>query len=105
VLTLQAKVAEQRSRLRAVRDQLAGEIEIRQQHILRLDSPPLWKAFGQSREDHLVEQMLETRRRNLAVLNGFLRDNVREIVGDKIEIPSRNAISTSGRLESERRNA
>jgi len=84
VLTLQAEVEEWRSGLRAVRDQLAGEIEIRQQDILRPDSPPLWKAFGQSQEDNLVEQMLETRQRNVAVLNSFLRENVRAIVGDAV---------------------
>jgi potassium efflux system protein len=84
VLTLQAEVAEQRSRLKALRDQLAGEIEIRQQHLLRMDSPPLWKAFGQPQEDNLLEQMLETRQRNLAVLDSFLRDNVRRIVRDAV---------------------
>ena len=40
-LTLQAEIAEQQSRLTALRDRIKREIEFRQKHLLRLDSPAL----------------------------------------------------------------
>ncbi len=80
VLTVQARVAEQRSRLRTLTDQLQSEIQERQEHLLRLDSPTLWRAFGQPRADDLGEQVLETAKRNFRSLENFIRDNLRGVV-------------------------
>lgn len=49
VLTLQAELVALRSRLRALSDRIAKEVEIRQLDLLRLDSPPVWRALGGAR--------------------------------------------------------
>ncbi|MEX1309750.1 MAG: mechanosensitive ion channel domain-containing protein [Candidatus Sulfomarinibacteraceae bacterium] len=82
VLTLQAEMASQRSRLRALRDQLADELEIRQLDLLRLDSPPLWRALGEDQEGDLGEEVLETARKNLAVLKAYAAENTRTVARD-----------------------
>jgi small-conductance mechanosensitive channel len=84
LLTLQAEVAEQRSRSRALSDRIDREVEDRQQDLLRLDSPPLWKAFGESQGDDLGEQMLDAIQRNLNVLRKFVRENARGLVRDGV---------------------
>ncbi len=58
VLTTQAGMTEQRSRLRALREEIAREVELRQLDLLRLDSPSLWTAFGDSQNADLGEQVL-----------------------------------------------
>lgn len=83
-LTLQAEITEQQGRLTALRDRIRREIEFRQKHLLRLDSPPLWKAIGQSREGNLGGQVLESAKRNFEVLAIFTRENARELVRDAL---------------------
>ncbi len=80
ILTVQAGVAEQRSRLRTLTDQLRSKIQERQENLLRLDSPTLWKAFGRPRAGDLGEQVLETATRNLNVLENFIRENFRGVL-------------------------
>lgn len=82
VLTLQAEMASQASRLRALRDQLADELEIRQLDLLRFDSPPLWRAFGEDQEGDLGEEVLQTARKNLAVLKAYAAENLQTIARD-----------------------
>jgi len=79
VLTVQAEVAELQSRLRILSDQLRAEIKTRQENLLRVDSPPVWRAFGQSRSGNLGGQVLETVKRNLGALETFVRENPRGI--------------------------
>ena len=82
VLTLQAEMTSQASRLRALRDQLADELEIRQFDLLRFDSPPLWRAFGEDQEGDLGEEVLQTARKNLAVLKAYAAENLQTIARD-----------------------
>ncbi len=79
-LTLQAEVAELQSRVRTLGDQLRTEIDARQENLLRLDSPPLWRAFGQPRGEDLGGQVLETVKRNLGVLESFLLENIQGVI-------------------------
>jgi potassium efflux system protein len=83
-LTLQAEITAQQSRLTALQERIDREIEIRQKHLLRLDSPPLWKAIGQSKEGNLGGQVLESAKRNVEVLAAFIRENSRELVRDAL---------------------
>ncbi len=46
VLSLQARIGRQRTRGDVVLTDLRNEIAERRQRLLRIDSPPLWKAFG-----------------------------------------------------------
>jgi small-conductance mechanosensitive channel len=82
VLTLQAEAAAQRSRLGALREQLADEIEARQLDLLRLDSPPLWRSLGGPRQEDLSEQVSKTAKRNLEVLVAFAREQTGKILRD-----------------------
>jgi len=82
VLTIQAETSTRRSRLRALRDQIAQEVEHRQLDLLRLDSPPLWRAFGGPRSSDLGEQVVESARKNTAVLRTFADENLRTLVRD-----------------------
>jgi small-conductance mechanosensitive channel len=82
VLTLQVRVAEQRSRLKALIDQIKRKTETLQQHLLQIDSPPLWRVFGEAQDDDLGRQMLETARRNALALRRFLSENIRELAWD-----------------------
>ncbi len=82
VLTLQAEMVAQRSRLRALSEQVAEEMTVRQLELLRLDSPPLWRALGEGQEDNLGAQVLETARKNIEVLRIFAKENVRTIARD-----------------------
>ena len=83
-LTLQAEITEQQSRLTALRDRIKRETEFRQKHLLRLDSPALWKAIGQSRESDLGRQVLESAKRNIEILRIFTRENARELSRDAL---------------------
>ncbi len=83
-LTLQAEITEQQGRLTALRERIRREIEFRQQHLLRFDSPPLWKALGQSREGNLAEQVLESAKRNIEILRTFTRESSRELLRDAL---------------------
>jgi len=80
LLTLQAEVAEQRSRSRALSERIDREIEIRQQGLLRLDSPPLWRALGESRGEGLSGQIIESIHRNLGVLRRFVSESKQQLV-------------------------
>jgi small-conductance mechanosensitive channel len=82
VLTLQAEVATQRSRLRALRGQLSDVLEVRQLDLLRVDSPPLWRAIGGDQEGDLGREVLETARKNLAVLKTYAAENSRTVARD-----------------------
>jgi len=80
VLTIQAGMAEQWSRLSALREQVGEEVELRQLDLLRLDSPPLWKAFGDSPDEDMGEQVLAAAKKNLEVFESFIRENSRAFV-------------------------
>lgn len=80
VLTIQAGMTEQRSRVRAFREEIGREAELRQLDLLHLDSPPLWKAFGDSQNEDLGEQVLAAVRKNLGVFESFIRENLGSVM-------------------------
>jgi small-conductance mechanosensitive channel len=84
VLTLQVLVAEQHGRLTTFSDQIVRKTESLQQHLLQIDSPPLWAAFEESKNSDLGRQMLETMGRNRQALRSFLGDHPRHLARDVV---------------------
>lgn len=83
LLTVQAEVVDQRSRLLVLNEALAREIAKRQEHLLRLDSPPLWKAFGQrSAASEFKGEVVAAMRRNIDVVIRFVSGNATALARD-----------------------
>ena len=82
LLTLQTDVTVQRSRIRLLSELIVQELADRQQHILQLDSPPLWRVFGQTGDENLGREVAEAIRRNHGVLAAFVRDSAGALFRD-----------------------
>ena len=76
VLTLQVQVAEQRGQMRVDQEQLRAEIEDRQLNMWRIDSPPLWRAFGGRPADRDIgDQLTGTSRKNAEAISNYIKEN------------------------------
>lgn len=81
VLTVQAKVAEQHSRMNELSEGIAREVANRRSDVFRRDSLPLWSAFAEaSKGIGLGDQVRASMRRNLDAINRHLKDRAWELV-------------------------
>jgi len=75
VLTMQAKIAQQKTETDGTLASLEQEIVERRQAILSIDSPPLWQAFGAEDEAHgLTGQIATTWRNGYSAVPGYLQE-------------------------------